>query len=100
MPGDAWPTGPARCTAASVPAIVCARGCPLDGLRRCELSPQEIDAPVTVPELDLTEAPEGSDRRSFMMRSALATSIAALTGRPIAAFSKTPAKAPLNSPTL
>ncbi|HVM99102.1 MAG TPA: L-serine ammonia-lyase [Caulobacteraceae bacterium] len=57
-----------------------------------------------VPELDLTEPPAGSDRRAFMMRSALAAAIAALTGRPIAAYAATPATAPtvsLNaSPTL
>lgn len=47
-----------------------------------------------VPELDLTEPPFGSDRRSFMMRSALAVAIAALTGRPIAAFAQTPATPP------
>jgi len=46
------------------------------------------------PELDLTEPPEGSDRRAFMMRSALATAIAVLTGRSIAAFAQTPAKPP------
>ncbi len=47
-----------------------------------------------VPELDHTEPPVGSDRRTFMMRSALATAIAALTGRPIAAFAQQPANAP------
>jgi L-serine dehydratase len=50
--------------------------------------------PLSVPELDVCEPPEGSDRRAFMMRSALATAIAALTGRPIASFAATPAKAP------
>jgi len=43
------------------------------------------------PQLDLTEPPAGSDRRAFMMRSALAVAIASLTGRPIAAFAQTPA---------
>ena len=47
-----------------------------------------------VPELDFTEPPEGSDRRAFMMRSALAVAVATLTGRPLAAFAQTPAKAP------
>ena len=47
-----------------------------------------------LPELDRTEPPQGSDRRSFMMRSALAAAIASLTGRPMAAFADTPAKAP------
>ncbi len=40
------------------------------------------------------DVPEGYDRRAFMMRSALATAIAALTGKPIAAFAQVPAKAP------
>ncbi|CAN7643530.1 L-serine ammonia-lyase [Phenylobacterium sp. LjRoot219] len=47
-----------------------------------------------VPTLDLTEPPFGSDRRAFMMRSALAVAIAALTGRPIAAFAQVPATSP------
>jgi L-serine dehydratase len=53
-----------------------------------------------VPDLDRTEPPPGSDRRSFMMRSALATAIAALTGRPIAAFAQSPAKSPAGSALL
>jgi hypothetical protein len=48
----------------------------------------------SIPELDLADPPEGSDRRSFMMRSALAAAVGALTGRPIAAFAQTPAKPP------
>src|SRR5215831_10206828 len=47
-----------------------------------------------LPELDLNEPPLGSDRRAFMMRSALAASIATLTGRPIAAFAAATAKPP------
>ena len=47
-----------------------------------------------IPELDFSEPPPGSDRRSFMMRSALATAVATLTGNPIAAFALQPAKAP------
>ena len=46
------------------------------------------------PKLDFTEPPAGSDRRTFMMRSALAAAVAVLTGRPIAAFAQTPAIAP------
>jgi L-serine dehydratase len=38
--------------------------------------------------------PEGSDRRAFLMRSALAVSVAALTGNPIPASAQTPAPAP------
>jgi L-serine dehydratase len=48
-----------------------------------------------VPELDYTEPPLGSDRRAFMMRSALATAVAALSGRPIAAFAQTRAVDPV-----
>ena len=48
----------------------------------------------TIPELDYSEPPAGSDRRTFMMRSALATAIAALSGRPIAAFAQQPATPP------
>ncbi|HET7085561.1 MAG TPA: L-serine ammonia-lyase [Rhizomicrobium sp.] len=50
-----------------------------------------------IPALDFTEPPAGSDRRSFMMRSALATAIAALTGNPIAAFARSAAKPPPQS---
>jgi len=38
--------------------------------------------------------PEGSDRRAFLMRTALATAVAALTGNPIPASAQTPAAAP------
>lgn len=55
---------------------------------------QQDEALNLVPELDVSEPPVGSDRRAFLMRSALAMAIATLTGRPIAAFAQTPAKAP------
>ena len=58
------------------------------------ISQDENKQVFPIPQLDLSEPPAGSDRRAFMMRSALATAIAALTGRPIAAFAQTPAKAP------
>src|SRR3982751_5055604 len=65
------------------------------------MSAQDFEDDVKlVPGLDLTEPPGGSDRRAFMMRSALATAIAALTGRPLAAFAKSPAKPPAASPAL
>jgi len=54
----------------------------------------------SLPALDLSEPPIGSDRRSFMMRSALAVAVAALTGRPIASIAETPAKAPPLDPKL
>ena len=56
--------------------------------------------PALLPELDLTEPPAGSDRRTFMMRSALAVAIAALTDRPIAAFAQKPANPPALDPKL
>ena len=52
------------------------------------------------PELDHSEPPAGSDRRAFMMRSALVAAVAALTGRPMAAHAQTPAKAPPLDPKL
>jgi L-serine dehydratase len=62
------------------------------------MSAQDADKSLNpIPVLDFTEPPEGSDRRSFMMRSALATAIAALTGRPMPAFAKSPAKPPANA---
>jgi L-serine dehydratase len=46
-----------------------------------------------LPDLDYTEPPPGSDRRAFMMRSALAVAVATLTGRPVAAIAQAPAPA-------
>ncbi|MCJ8156977.1 L-serine ammonia-lyase [Sphingomonas sp. LaA6.9] len=61
----------------------------------------EEERSIALPELDLTEPPEGSDRRAFMMRSALASAITVLTGRPIAAFAQAaPAKDPPLDPNL
>jgi L-serine dehydratase len=51
-------------------------------------------------DLNICEMPAGSDRRAFMMRSALAISVASLTGRPIAAIGAQPAKAPPLDPKL
>jgi L-serine dehydratase len=61
---------------------------------RCFHQDTEMADNGPVPDLDLTEPPQGSDRRAFMMRSALAAAIAALSGRPIAAFAQAPAPAP------
>jgi L-serine dehydratase len=49
------------------------------------------------PELDYSEPAAGSDRRSFMMRSAMAMAIGALGGEVNPLFAKTPAGAPLGS---
>ncbi|HEX4738786.1 MAG TPA: L-serine ammonia-lyase [Allosphingosinicella sp.] len=51
-------------------------------------------SPNALPDLDYDEPAAGSDRRAFMMRSAMATAIAVLTGQPMAACAKIPAKAP------
>jgi L-serine dehydratase len=57
-------------------------------------NPNPDQEAIRVPALDLTEPLKGSDRRTFMMRSALATAVATLYGRPIAAFANTPANPP------
>ncbi len=49
------------------------------------------------PELDFTEPPTGSDRRTFMMRSAMASAIVALGGTANPLFAQAPAEAPLGS---
>jgi len=50
--------------------------------------------PARIPDLDFTSPPLGSDRRAFMMRSALALAIATLTGRPVAAIAQAAAAPP------
>ena len=50
-----------------------------------------------VPELDYAEPPSGSDRRSFMMRSAMAAAVVALGGRANPLWAQTPAGPPLGS---
>ena len=47
-----------------------------------------------IPELDYTEPPAGSDRRAFMMRSAMAAAIVAVGGRASPLFGQVPATAP------
>jgi hypothetical protein len=49
------------------------------------------------PELDYSEPPAGSDRRSFMMRSAMAAAIVAVGGQLNPLFAQTPAGAPPGS---
>jgi len=51
-------------------------------------------------QLAAADVPQGHDRRAFMMRSAMATAIAALTGRPMAAFAQAPAQPPPLDPSL
>ena len=50
-----------------------------------------------LPELDYSEPPPGSDRRSFMMRSAMAAAIVAVGGQVNPLFAQTPAGPPLGS---
>jgi len=59
----------------------------------------EIDSSESfaLPELDYSEPPAGSDRRSFMMRSAMAAAIVAVGGELNPLFAQTPAGAPLGS---
>src|SRR5688572_19401211 len=47
-----------------------------------------------VPQLDMTEPPPGSDRRAFMVRSAMAVAIGALTGCAPRDVSQVPTPAP------
>src|SRR4051812_18460704 len=53
------------------------------------------DHDFSLPELDYTEPPAGSDRRTFMVRSAMVTAIAAVGGTPSALWAQEPAGAPL-----
>ena len=45
----------------------------------------------SVPELDYSNPPSGSDRRTFMVRSAMATAIAALGGTANPLWAQAPA---------
>jgi L-serine dehydratase len=53
--------------------------------------------PLALPDLDYSEAPVGSDRRSFMVRSAMAAAVAALGGRANPLWAQTPAGPPIGS---
>ena len=50
-----------------------------------------------LPELDYSDPQAGSDRRSFMMRSAMATAVVALGGRVNPLWAQTPAGPPIGS---
>ena len=55
---------------------------------------QDLDLTESaLPELDYTEPPAGSDRRTFMMRSAMATAIVALGGVSNPLWAQVPADA-------
>jgi L-serine dehydratase len=49
-------------------------------------------------ELDYQDAPQGWDRRAFMMRSALASAVVMMTGRPMTAFAQQPPTTPQTPP--
>ena len=54
----------------------------------------EDPTPTCLPELDFSEPPAGSDRRSFMMQSAMVAAIVAVGGRASPLFGQVPAQAP------
>src|SRR6187399_1479541 len=60
---------------------------------------RDADA-AAVPELDFTEPPLGSDRRAFMMRSALVSAMAVLAGRPMTALAQAPFASPALDPVV
>ena len=60
-------------------------------------SGHSANPPGIVPDLDYSEPPAGSDRRTFMMRSALATAILALGGRANPLFAQAAATPPLGA---
>jgi len=58
-------------------------------------APFDRDETFPLPELDYSEPPAGSDRRTFMMRSAMVAAIVALGGRANPLWAQTPAGKPL-----
>jgi L-serine dehydratase len=76
----------------------------MDSISSSQQSPCDTNPEFSRESFDITsiEVPAGYDRRAFMVRSAMATAIAALTGRPIVAFAQTPTTAPISgmSPNL
>jgi hypothetical protein len=58
-------------------------------------NPSHLQVSSPLPELDYSKPPIGSDRRSFMMRSAMAAAIVALGGQVNPLWAKTPAGKPL-----
>src|SRR4051794_37808533 len=75
---------------------------PLDSLGPCK-GAQEMDSighdreEFALPDLDYSDPPSGSDRRAFMMRSAMVTAIVALGGIANPLFAQIPAEPPLGS---
>jgi len=54
-----------------------------------------LNETFALPELDYSSPPTGSDRRTFMMRSAMAAAVVAVGGRVSPAWAQTPATPPL-----
>src|SRR3954464_12142771 len=74
------------------------RRCPrLCLLSECRIMDAQIPLNETfaLPELDYSSPPTGSDRRTFMMRSAMAAAVVAVGGRVSPAWAQTPATPPL-----
>src|SRR3954447_10844926 len=74
------------------------RRCPrLCLLSECRIMDAQIPLNETfaLPELDYSSPPTGSDRRTFMMRSAMAAAVVALGGRVNPVWAQTPATRPL-----
>src|SRR4051795_12057068 len=67
--------------------------CRMENMENEQFEPQTLD----LPELDYSDPPAGSDRRTFMMRSAMATAVVALGGRVNPLWAQTPAGPPIGS---
>src|SRR5204862_5256789 len=60
-----------------------------------EMNKKTLDREVfALPELDFSEPPAGSDRRAFMMQSAMVAAIVSVGGQASPLFGKVPATAP------
>jgi len=60
-------------------------------------TPFDREETIPLPELDYSDPPAGSDRRTFMMRSAMAAAVAALGGTANPLWAQTPAGPPIGS---
>src|SRR6476620_3143203 len=75
-------------------------GCSRVGQFRVDEGGRKMDSTLpnqeefAVPELDYSEPPAGSDRRAFMMQSAMVAAIVAVGGRASPLFGQVPAQAP------
>lgn len=53
---------------------------------------EDVFSISAVEELQAANVPEGMDRRAFMMRTAMISGMAVLTGRPVLASTNSPAR--------